>query len=180
MEGSSDHRDLVKYLILIILVLGVGYFLFSYFNKSQTEIYKFSGEIVSIEGNSITLYGVFVGPIETIPERLSEPRNFSFEVGESTTFKKLETFMPSWESINAAGTVTESGAIIGSYSSNDLVNLEGEGSLEDLVASIERGAISVEVEFDSSIHNSSSEVASHVSYHILVSSDLAPSSDQTQ
>jgi hypothetical protein len=178
MDSSSDNKGLVKYLILIILVLVAGYFLVSYFTKSQTEIYKFSGEIVSVEGNSVTLYGVFVGPIGTIPERLSTPRNFSFLVDETTTFNKRETFMPSWESINAAGTVTETGAIIGRYSSKDLVNLEGEGSLEDLVASIQRGAISVEVDFETSIHNSDDEVASHVSYHILVSPDLAPTQAQ--
>lgn len=178
MEGSSDHKDLIKYLVLIILVLGVGYFVFSYFNKSQTEIYKFSGEIVNIEGNTVTLFGVFIGPIGAVPEKLSEPRTFSFLVNEATTFNKRETFMPSWDSINAAGTVTETGAIIGSYSSKDLVNLEGEGSLEDLAASVQRGAMSVEVDFDSSIHNSKSEVASHVYYHVLVSSDLAPSQTQ--
>ena len=178
MDSSSDNKSLLKYLVLIILVLVVGYLAFSYFSKSQTEIYKFSGNIVSIEGDRVTLSGVFAGPIGTIPENLSAPRNLSFSVGEATTFRKLETFMPSWESINASGTVTETGAIIGSYSSEDLVTLEGEGSLEDLQASIERGAISVEVEFETSIHNSNREVAKHVSYHILVSPDLAPTPAQ--
>lgn len=151
---------------LILIVVGfsfvAGYYFFTAFNKSEIDIRKFTGEVVSVEGETVTLRGVYSGPAGTIPEDLLSVRTFRFRIDTSTGFKKLETSLPTWEELTADG------ATSGSYNLEDLPRVEGPSSLEELKGSLSKGATSVEADFSYSIHRSKDPVASHIFYHTII------------
>jgi len=162
---------------LSLLIIAVGFYVIP-FKGDKIDIRKFSGNIIGIDGETITLKGVFLESLGTIPENLSSQRDFSFRVNSTTRFEKLETILPTYEEIvTAGGRMT--------YNLEDRPQIKGEGSLDDLKNSFsltENGAsavnISVEVDFSSSIYKSKNPVASFVFYHILVR-PRPPSTKQT-
>lgn len=131
---------------------------------------KFIGNVVAVEGDTITLHGVFSGP-GTVPEDLLSARDFSFRVDETTRFEKTEIRWPTWEEIAAQGTSS-------SFDIQDLPRTEGEGNLDDFKNSFSLNpeTIYVEVDFSSSIYNSENPTASSVFYQVSVipPHDLSP------
>lgn len=160
--------NLLKYVVLVILAIVGGYYLFLYFTKPTVDVRKFMGNIVNIEDEVVNLHGVFVGLPETAPKGLLSERDFSFRIDGSTSFKKFETILPSWKELRATG------ATSGSYNLKDLPRTEGVGSLDDLRNSLSKGYISVQVDFPASIYGSRNPIASFVFYHILVTPPISP------
>ena len=162
---------LLKYGVLIVLAIVGGYYLFLYFTKSTVDVHKFMGNITSINDEVINLRGVFVDLPETAPKDLLSERDFSFRVDGSTIFKKLETRLPS------IAELTANGATSGSYNLEDLPQIESVGSFDDLQNSLDKGGISIKVDFQTSIRGFRNPIASFVFYNILVSS---PALQQTK
>lgn len=164
--------DIFKYTIFVVLAIAGTYYLFPYFNRSKINIREFAGNIVSIKDEVITLRGVFVGSLGTVPKDFASARDFSFRVDSSTVFKKLETRLPTWEELKATG------ATSGSYKIEDLPRTESAGSFDDFRGLLNKEGVSVKADFTASILNSVNPIASLVFYYILV--PPSPFSPQTQ
>lgn len=164
---------LVVVFLSLLAVAGV-YYYFTSFNEPESEsgIYKFTGNIVSIEGETVNLFGVFDGPMETIPEELSSPREFSFRVNESTRFDKLEVKFPTAEELREKYGENH----VYKYNIEDLPRVAGKGSLGDLnnlfLSNADEktgiaGNLIIEADFADSITDANDPVAFRVFYEIL-------------
>lgn len=162
--------NLSRYIILVVLAILGGYFLFQYFTEPKFDIRQFTGNVVSIKDEAVTLKGVFVG---TIPENLLVQREFTFRVDKSTRFEKIETRFPTWEELKAMGAVNGNSA---RYNLEDLPRTKETGSFDDLTSSLHRGDIFVEADFTASIYHSRNPVASFVFYNVLVPTPSLPAS----
>ena len=162
------NRKLLQNLSIIVLLIVAGFLTFLILGKSKSDttidIRKFSGGIESVDGDIITMQGIYDGPIGTTPENLSINQSFSFKVDLETSFDRLEIILPTWESLTGTGSTS------GTFYFRDLPQTEGEGSLEDIKESLSKGSISAEVDFPSSIYNTKNPVASSIFYTILVQS----------
>lgn len=150
---------------LTILLLVVGFYVF-YYVSQKPDVYnisKFNGEIVSIEGNKVTLYGMFIAS-STLPVNYKEKQEFSFLVDESTEYQKLEIIMPSYESLRATGKTSAT------YNLEDLPKNHVAGSLSDLEKYVSQKGIFVEASFSSSVYNKTNPKASMVYYQSIVES----------
>lgn len=156
---------IVSLLALLVLIFYVNPFK----SEERVNIRKFRGNAVNIDGNIVTLYGIFDGLAGTIPKKLLSEQNFSFRVDDETTFKMLIINLPSWEELTANGVTS------GSYDLQGLPRTEGESSLEDLKKylisddeNISAKRILVEADFPISIYKTKDSVASSVYYQIMI------------
>lgn len=153
---------------ILVLVLFAGYFLFSNYFKPQYNILKISGQVIGVDGNTITIKGIYESE-EKLPAEIASERDIKFKVNSSTTYKKTEIRMPTREELIASGkaTVFPNGTYSAQYSLDDQPKVESTGSLEDIKNLLSEG-IRMEIEFSESIHNSRNPSASNVYYTILV------------
>lgn len=153
----------------LVLVLVVGYFTYQRFSGPKYDIRKISGSVIGVEGNAVTVKGVydFEG---TLPEKLSGERDIILRVDSSTVFKSVKIFMPTKEELIASGKakVEADGRYFAKYSPDELPRTEAAGSLEDITNLLKEG-VRVKVEFLESIYNSRNPTASGVFYTVLVS-----------
>ena len=160
--------------MVIALMFGVRYFFIPWISnepdliKLEFDIRKFSGNIKSVEGETITLNGTY-NTNETVPEELLAKRDFAFKVNRSTKFEKAETRFPSWEELKTAGKVSGN---IARYNLEPSVGLAG--SLTDLKNSISKGDILVEANFPVSIYRVQNPTASFIFYYILIRPSQQP------
>src|SRR3989344_4776200 len=164
------------YVVLSILAIVGGYYYWSqYLASPEYDIRKFSGRVVNIEGETITLLGAYNFQ-ENFPKELSEEREFKFKVNSATLFDKIQARVPSMEELEIAGKVkiTATGAKIATYSIEELGDqfwFEGPGSLDDFKKWVSaEQSVYVQVEFSHSIYNSTNPVASRFFYKILIDS----------
>lgn len=149
-------------IIAIIIVLASGYYVFYLKgNTSSVDLRRFEGQIVSIDGDKITLKGMFVSS-STIPLDLQGERSLVFLVDKTTQFKKTGIMLPTYESLRATGETTRS------YKINDLPKSETAGSLEDIKLFLGHDGTVVQVDFPYSIHNKRNPKASLVFYQSLI------------
>ena len=160
------YRQTLTHLGLVILLLlfaaAAAYYVFPIrLNAPQVDIRKFSGNVVAVEDDKITLHGVFSGPA-ALPEDLASARDFSFKIDEATKFRKADIGWPTWEELATRGTS-------GSFNIQDLPRTEGDGSLDGLknlfLLNAER--VYVEADFLSPIHNSKDPIASSILYQLI-------------
>jgi len=175
-------KRLAIVVVISLLVVVAGYYYNTSLNEVEFDIRKFTGTIVALENEVITLHGVFDGSDGTIPNELSIDTQFSFKVDKNTIFDKLETKFPTAEELAK----TYGKSTVYRYNIEDLPRVESVGSLQDLqelFSSNTSGAIAgniiVEVDFSSSIYKSKNPVASRVFYHILMM-PKPPASGQIQ
>lgn len=170
--GSSDKKKSAVIIIITLIVLALGYYVFFIrLGVPQFDIRKFSGNVVVVEGNMITLHGMFSGS-STIPENLKSERDFSFQAGEATQFKKADIRWPTWEELAKQGTS-------GTFNIEDLPRTDVESSLDDFTKSAllkDGRAVYAEVDFLTSIYNSKNPTASYVFYQLV--GTPTPSSSQ--
>ena len=174
-------KQLIILLIFLFLVVAIGGYYF-YITRSQYEIFKFVGDVVNIEGENITLHGVYDGEAQNLPRELSSDRDFSFKVNENTAFEKKKTrFLTGDELREKYGEIT-----IYRYNIEDLPHEIGPGSFDELkelamlkAEGMLAGNLIVEINFSSSIHNVRNPIASLVFYHYL-NMPTSPPSSQTQ
>jgi len=159
---EANNKKLVLFLILLLAVVAGSYYIFYVRTSPQIDIRKFSGGVVSTEGNTIKLKGVFNGPQGTIPEYLSSERDFSFQVNENTQYEKEEIDWPTWDEVEVAG-----GSL--RFSTKDLSQSSKTGSLDDLknTSLSNPGTMYVEANFISSIHRSENPIAASVFYKAM-------------
>ena len=149
---------------LFIAALGVVIF----FWLRRVDIRGFAGNVKSIDGETIVLYGVFAAP-RGAPQDLTTPRDFSFKTDGSTQFLKYVAKFPTSAELQKTG---------GKFRLEDLPLVEGAGSLEDLKASVSiAGLMQVAADFPAAIQDVQDPVASRVVYRILSSpvQPLSPS-----
>lgn len=156
-------RNLVLTIGVILVVLVVGYYVFTVINAPQFDIRKFKGNVVNINDDIVLINGNF-STSEAIPEALKTERDFSFRTDSTTKFDKLEIIWPAWETLGAKG------ATSGVVNLGDLPQEKGVGSLDDLkrVFSLNAGTVYVEANFANSIYKSKNPVAESVYYRIIV------------
>jgi regulator of protease activity HflC (stomatin/prohibitin superfamily) len=157
-----DKKEIL--ILIAILVLLAGFFVFyKSSNPESADIRKFTGTIVSVEEQTVTLHGVFLADI--IPEDFREPRDFSFQIDANTVFTKKEIYWD-WEEIKKEN--KNSGSDI--VDLKDLPMMESEGSLNDIqsIPSSDLNNIRVEVDFPYSVSDREDSVASSVFYEIIV------------
>lgn len=142
----------------VLLIAVVAYYSFTFLTAPQIDIRKFTGNVISVEGETIKLHGVFYGPSGTIPATLSAERDFSFRVDDATVFRKTTIQLPTPKEIPAKG---------GKFNVQDLHQEKGAGSLADLANSLSGWAAYVEADFPASILNSQNPIASYVFYRVL-------------
>lgn len=166
-----SKTTLIIVAIISLLVVAIVGFYANPFKGEQVDIRRFIGNIVSIEGDIITLQGFFDGPTGTIPEKLLSKRSFSFRVNGNTIFEKLVINLPSWENLTAGG------ATSGTYKLQDLQRIEGEGSLDDMKSHLilnddgtSANNIHVEADFPVSVYNSKNPAASRIFYQVMARS----------
>ena len=158
---------LLRNVLLITMVVVAGYYIFFHSRPTREDtsidIRQFTGGLVSVEGNVVTVEGSFTGPLGTIPEHLLlDTRLFLFQVDDSTDFNKEEVILPAWEELAATGETS------GTFYFKDLPQTESQGSLADLNNSLTLGGVHAEVDFPSSIHDTENPTASSVFYQVLV------------
>lgn len=159
-----------KFFILFLsflAIVAVSYYVFNINSKDVSEqpyINKFSGQVVGVEGELIKLHGVYVSTIPFDKDSdLGSERYFSFQINETTTFKKLEIRHPTWEKLRAIAKVG------GTYNIEDLPRNEGVGSFDDLKKSFSSNQnITIEADFSISIIDSEDTVASSVFYTVMI------------
>lgn len=155
-------RLVIISITLSLLIIAVGFYILP-FRGEEFDIRKFNGDVVSVEGETVTLNGVFDGPAGTIPQDLLlNERDFSFKIDDSTQFTKADIGWPSWDKVDAAG-----GSLVFNIAS--LSYTEGPGSLGDLrsLGEFNPGVVYVEAEFQSSIYRATTPVASRVLYKLM-------------
>lgn len=154
--------------VLVLVLIIAGYFLFLNYFKPQYNILKISGQVTGVDGNTITIKGLYESE-EKLPLELSSERDIKFKVNSSTTYKKTEIRMPTKEELIASGkaTVSPNGTYRAQYSLDDQPKTESTGSLEDIKNLLSEG-IRMEIEFPKSIQNSKNPTASNISYLIMI------------
>lgn len=163
----EKHKIVMISLAFVGIIAVAGFYLIP-FKGELVDIRKFTGSVSNIEGNKITVRGVFDGPQGAIPEELSSVREFYFIVDEKTAFQKLVTQLPSWEELMATG------ATSGTYELKDRPRTEGKGSLDDLGSHLifddngATGNVLIEVDFPISIYGAENPVASSVFYQVML------------
>ncbi len=171
----SSHSKL-KYILWFILLVIVFVVLYS-FKQKPVEVVKplydlrsFKGNIVQVDVDKVTLKGVFIGK-SGIPEEFTKPRNFTFYIGTSTTFKKDEVMWPSWDDLRAQSTSTKD-AVSGTVDISKLPHVTGSVSLSEFKKSVSSSMnptnITIEVTFAESVYGNTSPLAQHVFYKQLV------------
>ncbi len=160
--AASKKKLAVRNLVMVaaatagLFLIGSGYFVST---RKPIEIRKFIGSPLRIEGDAITLKGVY--ELQGVaPQDLLESREFTFRVGEGTSYKKIGLQLPSWKELAARGAT-------GTLSLADLPRNDATGSLDDLRSMIGAGGVSVEAAFPATIYRSSNPVASVVTYRII-------------
>ena len=178
-------KILIAAIVLIVLLIAAGIFYPGLFGGEKADILGFAGNVVNIEGDTITLRGSFEGPAGTIPEELLSEREFFFRVDNKTSFEKFIVHLPSMPEL------PENGIATGSYSFNDLQNEKGEGSIENMKSYFMRNEdnvpiynIFIRADFPASINGSKNAIASSVFYQIFARpaeeiKELTTTNDQT-
>ncbi|OGN03192.1 MAG: hypothetical protein A2655_03785 [Candidatus Yanofskybacteria bacterium RIFCSPHIGHO2_01_FULL_43_42] len=158
----SKKTSVIVSIIVLLLIVAMGFYAIP-FKGERVDIRKFAGSVTGIEGEVITLRGIFTGLPGTIPEEISSERDFSFRTDETTRFEKVDIGWPTWEEVAAA----PNGYL--EFSVEDLVQTQGEGTLDDLknLFLSNPGAVYVEADFRASIHNSKNPVASAILYKLI-------------
>lgn len=155
------HVGLV--VLLLLFAVATVYYVFSFrLGEPQVDIRKFNGSVLAVEGDTITIRGVFSGSV-IIPEKFVSERDFSFRVSGDTEFRKADIRWPTWEELARQGTS-------GTFKIQDLPRTEVEGSLADLAdlfSLIASRSVYMEAGFSSSIHNSKNPMASSVFYQLM-------------
>ena len=164
-ESSKAKKSLLLALSFLV-IFAVSYYIFNINSKDiskQFDINKFRGQVISIEGETIKLRGVYVSAVPLDDTNLSSEREFSFRVGESTVFEKLEIRHPAWEELEV---IAKAG---GTYDIADLPRFEGAGSFADLKKSFSSNSgIVIDADFPVSIIDSRDPVVSSIFYTIMV------------
>lgn len=169
----SKMRLVIVSITISLLIIVVGFYILP-FKSEEFDIRKFNGDIVNVEGEIITLNGVFDGPIGIIPQDLLlSERNFSFRVDETTRFEELEIGWPTWEEVRAA----PGGHL--PFKVSDLPQSRKERTLNDFNNThlLNPGTVYVEADFMASIHNSKKPVASFIFYRTM---NMPPSGPLTE
>lgn len=156
-----------------VLIIAVGFYIIP-FKGEKFDVSKFNGDVVSVEGKIITLNGVFGGSSGIIPQDLlSNERDFSFQVNETTRFEELEIDWPTWEEVRAA----PGGHL--PFKVSDLPQSRKERTFSSFNDThlLNPGMVYVEADFSDSIYNSKNPVASFIFYRTM---NMPPSSPPTQ
>ncbi len=124
--------------------------------------FKFKGQLVSIEGNEVKIKGFFTS--SSTPYNLKGEATLSFKVNSSTSYRKLQIHMPSYESLRDSN-----GNLKGPYNIQDLPREEVVGSLSDLKDSVSKGILLVEGVFTNSTFDMKDLTAVEVFYQLLLS-----------
>jgi hypothetical protein len=170
MESHSKFKYFVIFFILVLF--GAGIFLYRNLLVNKTpvvseviDIRKFSGQIVSMDGNLITVRGRYAQG-SNISVELSNPRVFHFFVDDKTIFEKDEISWPSWESLRATG------ATNGTVDISKLPHESGTVTLVDFQKSMQDtenlNNIMVEVSFGSTIYKVDKPLAQKLFYKKLI------------
>ncbi len=159
-----SKRTIVLVGLIFLFVVGAGSYYIFYVRTGTPEfdIRKFKGNIISIEGDIITLKGVFDGSVGTIPQDLLLERNFSFKVDDTTRFEELVIGWPTWDEVRSAGGTLK-------FSVEDLPQNRETKSWDSFknTVSLNPGAVYVEVDFTTSIFNSKNPTALLVFYRTM-------------
>lgn len=170
-SSYSYKKFFILFSILLVVVLGGASYYFFYFYSPKVEevpivqitnIYKFSGSPIRVEGRLITLRGIYLSS-KTIPDSLASVRDFTFLVDSRTVFNKRDIQWPDWDKLTAGGKTS------GTFKFKDLPRTDSSGSLTDFGDSLKDnlGNIFVEVDFSSPIQNIDRPSASSVYYEIM-------------
>lgn len=160
----------VASIAISLLIIAVGFYIIP-FNGEKFDIRKFNGDVVSVEGETVTLNGVFDGPSGTIPQDLlSDERDFSFQVDGATKFEEIKIGWPSWEQVAAA----PGGHF--KFNVSELSSNRVAGSLENLknLSLSNPGTVYVEADFQASIYGSKNSVASFILYKLMTMPGSGP------
>ena len=167
--SKINHAFIGFIVIALIIFLGFKSDVFKNFkNPKESELSKqvnltgfsFKGQLVSIEGDTMTLKGFFTS--STTPLELKGEKTLSFKVSSETSFRKLTIQMPSYESLRKS-----TGKTSGTYNIKDLPREEGVGSLADLKDSISKGNLLVQGSFVNTSFDTKNPTAVEVFYELL-------------
>ncbi|OGN07899.1 MAG: hypothetical protein A2750_00385 [Candidatus Yanofskybacteria bacterium RIFCSPHIGHO2_01_FULL_45_42] len=159
------YKSPLKIILVVVLFFAVSWAVYYFFyilpGKSQFDIRKFGGNVVSIEDDLVTLNGVFI-PAPAGSLDLSAKRNFTFRVDEETRLSKIEIKWPTWEEVAAA----PEGRL--KFSVEDLPSEQKEGDIEDLKNWFlsNPNILYAEANFEKSIYKSENPVAVEVVYKL--------------
>ncbi len=162
MPKKAWGLDGFKTVGLLILVLGLGLYLFVWNSQPKGDVRKFSGALIGVTNERVELKGAFSPVPAPVPKDLRSERNFAFRVDGNTKLWSVSLSRPPLDKLLARG---------GNYvlKLNELPRKEGPGSLQELKSLLGTGLVFVEASFDSSILDGRERVATAVVYRYLPS-----------
>lgn len=158
LNGGFNKRNVIV-LILIAAVTVSGVLIWNWKFKIRYQSDEFVGVVEKVQGDTISLKGVYVVPDNYEASVLADKKSVSVTIAADTKFIKTFIFLPTEEELKKTG---------GWYKADDLKREVSAGTIEDIRPDESVSGFSIRVKSSENVYGRSLFIASEIGYTIPV------------